>query len=85
MNRMHKRSIFTRAQVEEALEVPVIASFANIYQGVNDAATQGTWVNPTSFENLVPGSFRARYAIVKQWTGYLNGWPSTVTERFSSC
>lgn len=46
MNRCHKKPLFTKAQVEELLSVPVVQMFPNDYNGINKAMTAGKWVDP---------------------------------------
>ena len=48
LNRVHKKPLFTKAQVEELLGLPVVCSFANDYNGVNKAMTAGKWLDPES-------------------------------------
>jgi pilus assembly protein CpaE len=48
LNRVQKKAIFTKAQVEEILGVPVVKTFPNDYHGVNRALTQGTCIEPGS-------------------------------------
>lgn len=48
LNRCHKKPLFSKAQVEELLGLPVVQSFANDYNGVNKAMTAGTWIEPES-------------------------------------
>jgi pilus assembly protein CpaE len=44
LNRCHKKPLFTKAQVEELLGLPVVQSFPNDYLGVNKAMTAGKWL-----------------------------------------
>lgn len=46
LNRVQKKGLFTKAQVEEILGMPVIKTFPNDYHGVNRALTQGTCMEP---------------------------------------
>ncbi len=46
LNRCHKKPLFTKAQVEELLGLPVVVSLPNDYVGVNKAMTAGTWMEP---------------------------------------
>jgi Flp pilus assembly CpaE family ATPase len=48
LNRVQKKGLFTKAQVEEILGMPVIKTFPNDYHGVNRALTQGTCIEPDS-------------------------------------
>jgi len=48
LNRVQKKALFTKAQVEEILGTPVIKTFANDYHGVNRALTQGTCIESDS-------------------------------------
>jgi pilus assembly protein CpaE len=48
LNRVQKKALFTKAQVEEILGTPVIKTFTNDYHGVNRALTQGTCIEPES-------------------------------------
>jgi pilus assembly protein CpaE len=48
MNRCHKKPLFTKAQVEELLGVPVVQTFPNDYTGINKAMTAGKWIDPES-------------------------------------
>jgi len=48
VNRMHKHSAFTKAQVEELLGLPVVHCFPNDYARVNEATRQGTWIQASS-------------------------------------
>jgi pilus assembly protein CpaE len=44
LNRVLKKPLFTKAQVEELLGLPVVQSFPNDYVGVNKAMTAGKWM-----------------------------------------
>jgi pilus assembly protein CpaE len=44
LNRCHKKPLFTKAQVEELLGLPVVQQFPNDYIGVNKAMTAGKWM-----------------------------------------
>jgi pilus assembly protein CpaE len=46
LNRCHKKPLFTKAQVEELIGLPVVQSFPNDYIGVNKAMTAGKWMDP---------------------------------------
>jgi pilus assembly protein CpaE len=46
MNRCLKKPLFTKAQVEELLGVPVVQMFPNDYAGINKAMTAGKWIDP---------------------------------------
>jgi pilus assembly protein CpaE len=46
LNRCHKKPLFTKAQVEDLLGLPVVQSFPNDYVGVNKAMTAGKWMAP---------------------------------------
>jgi pilus assembly protein CpaE len=48
LNRVQKKGIFTKAQVEEILGTPVVKTFPNDYHGVNRALTQGTCIEADS-------------------------------------
>jgi pilus assembly protein CpaE len=48
LNRVHKKPVFSKAQVEEILGTRVIASLANDYVGVNRATASGSVVDPKS-------------------------------------
>jgi pilus assembly protein CpaE len=48
LNRCLKKPLFSKAQVEELLGLPVVQSFANDYNGVNKAMTAGKWIEPDS-------------------------------------
>ncbi|HLW75322.1 MAG TPA: hypothetical protein VKS01_00030 [Bryobacteraceae bacterium] len=48
LNRAQKKMIFTTAQVEEILGMPVVKMFPNDYHGVNRALTQGTTIEVDS-------------------------------------
>ena len=46
LNRCHKKPLFSKAQVEELLGLPVVQAFPNDYVGVNKAMTAGKWMEP---------------------------------------
>ncbi len=46
LNRVHKKPLFTKSQVEELLGLPVVQTFPNDYLGVNKAMTEGKWIDP---------------------------------------
>ncbi len=48
LNRMHKRPLFSKDQVEDLLGVPVVRVFANDYQAVNRAVETGKLLEPDS-------------------------------------
>jgi pilus assembly protein CpaE len=48
LNRMHKKPLFGKAQVEDILGVPVIATLPNDYHGVNRSTAKGAVVDPSS-------------------------------------
>lgn len=48
LNRVHKKPLFTKSQVEELLGLPVAQTFANDYNAVNKAMTEGKWLDPDS-------------------------------------
>jgi pilus assembly protein CpaE len=48
LNRVQKKDILTKTQVEEILGMPVVRTFPNDYQGVNRALAMGTWIDPAS-------------------------------------
>lgn len=48
LNRVSKKPLFTREQVEEVLGVPVVRTFANDYLSVNRAMTAGKCLEPSS-------------------------------------
>jgi pilus assembly protein CpaE len=48
LNRVQKKAVFSKQQVEEILGLPVIKTFANDYHGVNRALTAGTCIDPSS-------------------------------------
>ncbi len=48
LNRCLKKAVFSKAQVEEILGMPVLATFPNDYLRVNRSLTEGKWVNPES-------------------------------------
>ncbi len=48
LNRVHKKAIFSKQQVEDLLGVPVAATFPNDYQGLSEASSEGTVVNRSS-------------------------------------
>jgi len=48
LNRVSKKPLFTREQVEEVLGVPVVRTIANDYLAVNRAMTAGKCLDPTS-------------------------------------
>jgi pilus assembly protein CpaE len=48
LNRVQKKAIFTKTQVEEIIGMPVVKTFPNDYHGVNRALTQGTCVEAGS-------------------------------------
>ena len=48
LNRCHKRSVISPAQIEELLGVPVQMTFPNDYQGVHKALTAGKYVETGS-------------------------------------
>jgi Flp pilus assembly CpaE family ATPase len=48
LNRYHKRSVISPAQIEELLGVPVQMTFPNDYQGVHKALTAGKFVEAGS-------------------------------------
>jgi pilus assembly protein CpaE len=48
LNRTTKKPLFTKEQVEDVLKVPVVASIANDYQGINRAVANGTFIEPKS-------------------------------------
>ena len=48
LNRVHKKPLFGKEQVEDLLGVKVVKVLPNDYQGVNKAMTAGTFVAPVS-------------------------------------
>jgi pilus assembly protein CpaE len=48
LNRVHKKPLFSKEQVEELLGLPVVQTFPNDYNGVNKAMTEGKWMDPES-------------------------------------
>lgn len=48
LNRMSKKPLFTASQVAEIVGVPVVASLANDYVGINQATASGAFVEPKS-------------------------------------
>ncbi len=48
LNRMHKKPLFGKAQVEDILGIPVLATLPNDYHGVNRSTAQGTVVDLSS-------------------------------------
>jgi hypothetical protein len=48
LNRSHKRSVVTPAQIENLLGAPVMMNFANDYQGVHKALQAGKGVEATT-------------------------------------
>jgi pilus assembly protein CpaE len=48
LNRVSKKPLFTREQVEELLGMPVVRSFANDYLAVNRAMTAGKTLDPST-------------------------------------
>src|SRR5580698_5934825 len=48
LNRVPKKAVLGKAQVEEILGVPVIATLANDYHGVNRSTAMAAVVDPTS-------------------------------------
>jgi pilus assembly protein CpaE len=48
LNRVDKKPLISKQQVEELLAVPVVQVFANDYSGVNHALTTGTVMPPNS-------------------------------------
>lgn len=46
LNRVVKKPLFTKSQVEELLGLPVVQTFPNDYLGVNKAMTEGRWMEP---------------------------------------
>ncbi|HVO97518.1 MAG TPA: AAA family ATPase [Bryobacteraceae bacterium] len=46
LNRVHKKPLFTKTQVEELLGLPVAHTFLNDYNAVNKAMTEGKWLDP---------------------------------------
>jgi pilus assembly protein CpaE len=48
LNRVHKKPLFTKEQVEELLGLPVVQVFANDYHAVNRAVTTGTVLTSNS-------------------------------------
>jgi pilus assembly protein CpaE len=48
LNRVHKKPLFSKEQVEELLGLPVVQTFPNDYNGVNKAMTEGKWIDPES-------------------------------------
>ncbi len=48
LNRMHKKPLFAKDQVEDVLGVPVMRVFPNDYQAVNDAVHDGKLIDPSS-------------------------------------
>jgi pilus assembly protein CpaE len=48
LNRLHKKPLFGKAQVEDILGVPVLATLPNDYHGVNRSTAKGTVVDVSS-------------------------------------
>jgi pilus assembly protein CpaE len=48
LNRTTKKPLFTKEQVEDVLQVPVIATIGNDYHGINRATANGTWIEAKS-------------------------------------
>ncbi|MGC4052269.1 MAG: hypothetical protein QM757_23295 [Paludibaculum sp.] len=48
LNRGHKRSVVSPAQIEDLLGVPVMMNFSNDYQGVHRALQSGRAVDQTT-------------------------------------
>jgi len=48
LNRTHKRAVFTPAQVEQILGLPVVKSFANDYRGAGTAMSNGSMIEPAT-------------------------------------
>jgi len=48
LNRSHKKSVLSKARVEEVLGLPVLKTFANDYNGVDRALTAASWIAPGS-------------------------------------
>jgi Flp pilus assembly CpaE family ATPase len=48
LNRTTKKPLFTKEQVEDVLNVPVIATIGNDYHGINRATANGTWIEAKS-------------------------------------
>lgn len=48
LNRVLKKPLFSKQQVEELLGLPVVQTFPNDYVGVNKAMTLGKWIEPES-------------------------------------
>lgn len=48
LNRSLKKAVISKAQVEQLLGMPVLATFPNDYLRVNRSLTEGKWVDPDS-------------------------------------
>src|SRR5262249_46696369 len=46
LNRVHKKPLFTKDQVEDVVGVPVVESFSNDYNTVNKAMAEGRVIEP---------------------------------------
>lgn len=48
LNRMHKKPLFAKPQVEDVLGMPVVRVFPNDYQAVNQSVQEGKLIDPSS-------------------------------------
>jgi pilus assembly protein CpaE len=48
LNRVHKKALLNKQQVEDLLGMPVVATFPNDYAGTSDASSEGTVVSKSS-------------------------------------
>jgi len=84
LNRSHKRSVVSPAQIEDLLGVPVMMNFSNDYQGVHRALQSGRAVDPASelgrqFNTLANSILEKKTVTVdskKRFTEYFSILPS---------
>ena len=76
LNRCHKKPLFTKAQVEDLLGLPVVQSFPNDYVGVNKAMTAGKWMAPETEMGRAISAFAnslfEKKAVVKESKKFLD-------------
>jgi len=84
LNRVHKRPIFGKQEVEDLLGVPVIASMPNDYHGVERATRAGKVVDPGSelgkeYAAFAAGLVDAPEGASEPKRSYLEYLPSAIT------
>jgi pilus assembly protein CpaE len=60
LNRMHKKPLFEKAQVEDVLGMPVMRVFPNDYQAVNQSVQEGKLIDPSGVLGQSFGEFAAQ-------------------------